>query len=372
MSNDFDDTTLPEPQPSISRRSALEYFNPAHAGNWLRRTFGTREKVYEGLKTLGWVVPLTLLIWIYAERQQLLQNPATVPNVEVLVQSNDPSRSVLFTEAGEHYVTLKLMGPQEGVRKVMDQLTQRIPRERLTLALGADGPIRDNQSVGITSLIQNLDLFKSNGVSVLEVQPPAMTINVDTEARRTVPVELPTDHPEFTTSKIDPPNVTVSGPQRVLSAANLKALLKLDGFSQLNTPGTYALQSVPVELSTPSRLHVDPTHVDATVVVSQSDITHEIPAVYVWIVATPSTLRDFNLQLADSDVSITHVVVKGPKEQINAIEKGVFNPIAELRVSQGDANNPHEIAPVFDLPPGVTVVNPEAKKPIKFTATPRG
>src|SRR5205807_2622098 len=39
----------------------------------------TRENVISNLKTLAWVVPLTLLIWIYAEREQV----ATTKDVAV-------------------------------------------------------------------------------------------------------------------------------------------------------------------------------------------------------------------------------------------------------------------------------------------------
>ena len=42
------------------------------SAEWTRFTSGfTRENIISNLKTLAWVVPLTLLIWIWAEREQV-------------------------------------------------------------------------------------------------------------------------------------------------------------------------------------------------------------------------------------------------------------------------------------------------------------
>jgi hypothetical protein len=370
MSNDFDDTTPEEAEKTdVSRRSVLEYFNPA--GYRVRRMFGTREKVIEGLKTFAWVIPLTVLIWIYAERQQLVQNPVVVPGVGVRIQNNDPSRIVQINGPEDPTFTLKLMGPQEGVRKVIDQLTQHIPREKLLLVVGANRPIQDNQRINIADAIQNQDLLKSNGVTVQEVQPPDLSVNIDILGRRSVDVHLPPDKTNMSAT-FEPAKVTVLGPESLLKdlGADLKAYPRLDGYSQLNTSGTYPLKSVPVELSAPAHLQVDPNHVDATVQVSQSDEVYEITdPVLVYVDARPVTLAKYSITFPDE--SINKVVVKGPKEQIEKIQNHEFIPRANLEISAEDAATKTSITPKFDLPPNVQVVNPEALKPINFTATQR-
>src|SRR5438309_5499896 len=47
---------------------------------WARDTFSKRQLI-SSLKSLAWVAPLTILIWIYAEREQL----AVATNVQVTV-----------------------------------------------------------------------------------------------------------------------------------------------------------------------------------------------------------------------------------------------------------------------------------------------
>jgi len=372
MPSDFDSTSSSESgKRAFSRRATLEYFNPAGAGSRFRRMFGAREKLFESVKTLMWVIPLTLLIWIYAERQQQVPNPVVVAGVGIEAQSSNTGITVHINGADEPTVTLKLTGPQEGVRRVFDELTQHIPRRKLKLVIPGNAPFGPNVPINVADSIQNQDLFKSNGVVVQEVQPAQLSLNIDTLGSRSVTVKIPPDRPDLSTTRIDPPNVTVTGPTRVLEGLDLKAYLRLDGFSQLKnpTPGEYKLQSVPVELSSAGRsLQVDPNHVDATVVVAQSDETYEIPdPVYIWIDARPVTLDDYSIKPADA--SILKVQVKGPKAQIEKIRSKEFIPVARLKISSNDAATKTSVAPEFDLPPGVEVVSESSKKAINFTAT---
>src|SRR5436305_9069569 len=49
---------------------------------WVRNTF-TRDQIASGLRSLLWVAPLTVLIWIYAEREQTTNAPVNIP-IEVV------------------------------------------------------------------------------------------------------------------------------------------------------------------------------------------------------------------------------------------------------------------------------------------------
>src|SRR4051794_8615574 len=61
------------------------------ARSWARRALA-RDRVVGSLRTLLWVAPLTLLIWVYAEREQT----ASVANVKVGIDvtSTDPGTLV--------------------------------------------------------------------------------------------------------------------------------------------------------------------------------------------------------------------------------------------------------------------------------------
>jgi hypothetical protein len=372
MSNDFDDTTPDEsPRQPISRRSTLDYFNPSNAGHSLRRWLGTREKVVEGLKTFGWVVPLTILIWIYAERQQLVQNPVVLNGVEIAIHSDDPLKTAHFNGQEKPTVTLKLMGPQEGVRKVVDQLT-RIPHEALILNVGSNQPAGNSQ-INVTDRLQPMDLFKNNGVSIQEVQPPDLSVNIDSLDHRLVPVQVPPGHPDWSAT-VDPQKVSVSGPRGLLdqleAQRNLKVYLRLDGYSQLKTSGTYPLKGVSVDSPVAARVSIDPNHVDATVQVAESDENFTlVDPVQIYILQGPDV---YDYSFHPTETSIDAVVeVKGPKDQIDLLKNKTWVPRAIIHPTLDDVEKFHrqELPPTFDLPPGVTVVNKDAFKPVKITYT---
>src|SRR2546425_10231277 len=77
----------------------------------------TRENVISNLKTLAWVVPLTLLIWIYAEREQV----ATTKDVAIPFDlvSVDPNVSVALNRAQDKNLVLELQGPQARLQDVL-------------------------------------------------------------------------------------------------------------------------------------------------------------------------------------------------------------------------------------------------------------
>src|SRR5215211_3341785 len=90
---------LPPTQPGPRPSSPLPYASAARSwrddvsAEWSRFASGfTRENVVSNLKTLAWVIPLTLLIWIYAEREQVA--PAKDVAVPFELQSVDTDRVV--------------------------------------------------------------------------------------------------------------------------------------------------------------------------------------------------------------------------------------------------------------------------------------
>src|SRR5438874_2507390 len=80
----------------------------------------TREAVISNLKTLAWVVPLTLLIWIYAEREQV----ASMKDVAVPFDlvSVDPNAVVSVRSPADKNLILELQGPQARLQDVLAKL----------------------------------------------------------------------------------------------------------------------------------------------------------------------------------------------------------------------------------------------------------
>ncbi|HEY8666900.1 MAG TPA: hypothetical protein VIL86_09555, partial [Tepidisphaeraceae bacterium] len=77
--------------------------------HWARSAF-TRENVIDQSKTLAWVIPLTFLIWVYAEREQVAKEEKFQFPIEV--RSNDANKIVTIVEPRDKKMTADLQGPQ--------------------------------------------------------------------------------------------------------------------------------------------------------------------------------------------------------------------------------------------------------------------
>src|SRR4051794_17925404 len=107
---------MPTDEPDIpkfpQRRSVVQAWHSAFTEHrWWRNTF-TRANLLEAVKNLAWVGPLTILIWVWAEREQTQE--IVLNDVPVQVMSSDPSRFV----KGDAHVSLRLKGPQATLDRV--------------------------------------------------------------------------------------------------------------------------------------------------------------------------------------------------------------------------------------------------------------
>src|SRR5688500_925653 len=81
-------TAPAQPSGKTSERRSLGRRSSALVRRWARDTFN-REQLLSSLRALAWVAPLTLLIWIYAEREQQLPGTA---RFQIVVKSADPNQ----------------------------------------------------------------------------------------------------------------------------------------------------------------------------------------------------------------------------------------------------------------------------------------
>src|SRR5438477_4433687 len=80
----------------------------------------TRDKVISNLKTLAWVIPLTLLIWVYAEREQVA--PYKDEPLPFQLVSVDPTRVITLKPNQDNNLIVDLEGPQARVQQLLQQL----------------------------------------------------------------------------------------------------------------------------------------------------------------------------------------------------------------------------------------------------------
>ncbi len=331
--------------------------------NWARYTF-SREKVINGAKTLLWVAPLTLLIWVYAEREQLTpQDNITIP---IEVTSNDPLRVVTLLRPQPSLLIATLTGPKAKVEAVKNMLHPGGSAIRIEVDRNmGTGPQRID-----AARIGNDSLLKDQGVSVSNCQPPFLDIYVDPIIEMAIPVQAPPGMATIGTVTFTPDSVQVSGPEKVLSDAN---------------SGDKRLAAIAVSLpSRPEVLSASPT--ERQVSVSDVKLTVPIENRFVKLVGATSVSAKVDLKaskeykpafipvavVADSDVldklnrykvefdsTLKDIVLAGPEEKIDMISRPDYTPqlkaLFEITLADFNSDLPRTVPLDFKLPPGVAV-----------------
>ena len=119
-------------------------------------------RVGNALRTLPWVAPLTLLIWVYAERQQERRQTVRFP---VQVALTTPDRVVVAP--AEAYVTAELRGPSVQLEKVKSRLIQGGDQ---AVTLSVEQALPPGRHDVRTSGIANDPLFRTNAVSIESIE----------------------------------------------------------------------------------------------------------------------------------------------------------------------------------------------------------
>ncbi len=294
----------------------------------------TRQKIKDFLRTMGWVAPLTVMIWIYAEREQTIESFPMPGDVAVQVISGESGRLVTVVGTAHPSVTLTLSGPQDGLEKVRDQLISGNPRGVTIEVPGYLG--LGEHSLNVVDSIQNLSIFKQHGVTVLASQPAELAITIDALAEATVKVQPDAgSQAKLNDFSFDPPEVHVSGPQSLVSRLkdehHLNVYADLSITDVLAQPGKHDLPDVPLKLEYPDGLSVSPGKVRASLDVRQSDVTYEISSVPIKVLGPPNLLKDYS---ADIDApAIYNIDVSGPPDTIQKIKDDQLTLTAVLDVT---------------------------------------
>jgi hypothetical protein len=336
----------------------LEY--SAAESKWARfaRHLPSGEQIVSFLRTLIWVAPLTLLIWIYAEREQ------------TVTVSSAPFPIEVKTTAANHIVTLsypqdgmlmpEFSGPRAKIDKVRERLVPTADGGGLQLFIDPQfGPgLHDLLTV---NQLNNHAIFKNNGITVKACNPPFLKVRVDMVKTGELPVVAPEevrkllkDDPVFT-----PPLVKVQAPSQDLDEAarwdKYYVIAQIKPEQVRNKTGTVTLDNVPIQWFYKDHVLMATQTVKATLSLKQADVEFVIPSVnvYKW---SPAGLDDqYRFEFRDS---IPNVKVVGPPDKIEVIRKEPGKHVsALLRVDTFSKEAPEENTQdlKFELPPGVDV-----------------
>jgi hypothetical protein len=334
---------------------------------WARDTF-SRDSLMSSLRSLMWVAPLTVLIWIYAEREQVAK--VTLPPFPVEVKSADPRKVVTVLNPPDGLITADVNGPRARIEAVRDALDPRVNPAPLRVEVPADlAPGRHPiDAIGIARDSR----LEGSGVSVTTTTPRVLDVLVQELAEDEAAVDVP---PEVKDRLVAPPafspaKVRVAAPREVLEAARkdgpLVAYARLDHL--LDTPGAH--NDVPVQVDVPfagrsPHVTVAPSTVRASATIKNAtEVRRVLRGVVVWPIGAPAVLKEFEVQVSPD--TLATVTVVGPEEQIRLLDAQV--PLAAVRVGREDAGEESRRKPVeaiLGLPDRVRVAPEDQKRQVE-------
>jgi hypothetical protein len=335
---------------------------------WARHTF-SGASLLSGFKSLLWVAPLSAIIWVYAE-----QNDAVTPteHVVVSVESADPSRVVHLLEPIDGKVSFVIAGTNTNCTKVSDILNSMpaLPLELPESILATPG---EHEVSG--AMINDLELFRTNGVAVSVVNPQTLRVVVEMVHGVDVEVQPAPDGMNFSAPPVfTPRTVHVTAPDSVIDAAKksneLVAYAHLDQTSEPLSPGPHEVKTVPLSLPFGDKSVMPvPSTVAAQYDIKKSDVSYVLQSVPVRVTYPPGFDDKFK---AVYDTVVTNVTVTGPEEQIRALrEDPNFQPqpwawfeINPSTDKQPDTTYPRHLH--FELPTGIHLGDQDQNRMISF------
>ena len=330
----------------------------------------SREKVSAVFKTLLWVIPLTILIWIYAERQQLAEVSGVTLPIEII--SNDPTKVFSITSPASKNIVVKLKGPRaalEQVQKLFNPLNGSVAAQ-----IPDDGtdtsPVRSIRAVRV----REDKRFADAGISVESAEPADIKFNVDTLVEKEYRVEVADPRKFGTPPKFTPETVKVRGPSRVLTNPTTTIRIEADIASAMSRAPA---SDEPIQLSDvklnviggdTANIALSPPTVAAVVTPIKAK-EDTLPTVRVMIAAPKAVLDRYLIEIIPSGVeTIPNVLVSGPEEVINRLKDNA--PVAFVEVSPAVLTEGEADVPIrYNLPPGVVLK--DERKTLRIRATPR-
>jgi hypothetical protein len=346
---------------------------------WARSTF-SRDSFLASLRSLLWVAPLTLLIWIYAEREQVV--PLKGVPVALDTRSNEVGRVVRLLSPAGGTVSLELEGPQAELEQVKDWL------ESTSVPIEVDRNLGPGEhQFPIAAQLNRLPKISSSGVTVVSSIPAEVRVFVDPIKQWDLEVKArPEDKKTLSGPQVfTPAKVRISGPQSVIEAAmqtaaaqgqSLVAYANFAPFKQqLAEPGKHSLSSVAVSPSVridDASVTVSPATVSADIeVTDKAEKTITLPYVRV-LAAYPPDVQKADQLKPVYESTIPNVIVSGPDQQIALLQEQKFVPAAIFEVRYDEVESPTPAPVMFQLPPGVHVSEQDAQRKITYTFKPRG
>lgn len=346
-----------------ARRRAAERMNLVHH----RAPLGRR--LLDVLRNLAWVVPLTLLVWLFAERENVV--PKKDIPVAVQVKSELPDRFVALVAPADKIVKIDLRGTSQRVDDARDLITRE---QGIKVVVPAATPTGREVTLPAVDVISANKILADRGITVENVQPDTLTVYVDELVSTKMQPHLPREVVSHLDGPVvfDPPTVTLKGPKADLTSTDKPAevIAQVTEAMLSKVPGEQDIAGIPVTLAkADERITISPAVVKVHVRIRSAAVTAMLQSVPVFVAAPPEFFEKYRVFPRGGFMS--RITVVGPEDQIKAIQSGEFRPRAILELSDRDVQQRLPKVPEYKLPPDVKVAREDQSRTVDYDITER-
>jgi hypothetical protein len=354
----------PEKRPTFSAAGKANHVDPNSRGG--------------AFKTFLWVAPLTALIWIYAEREQIAQYPEVSVQIKLVSKSSDRIITVLTPQDRPTKISLDVQGPRASLNELRDVLAKAPLEVNVSADVGYEGEF------SLAEAITKSDLFKTYAVTVTAARPP-VKIKVEAKGTRKIPVKVRPQDKALGTVTFEPDLVTVEGPKDQLDKLAAEGPDKFVAYADLTSfaskpPGSYN-EEVTIALGSSTFVEAVTMRetVRAKVEISKS-VSYQIPAIPIQLQISSLLLTDDKFKIT-APPTLRSVDVIGPADAIESLRQFKFPAAVVIDMNDDKRFDFSTVTTVKDfpitlrwptdyrMPKDVTVINPN--KEITITVTRR-
>lgn len=318
------------------------------------------------VKLISVAAVLSLLIWTTAN--QLISDTVEIPVTVVAEPVGDTGLIVeAIPQEGNRFM-VTFSGPKRLVDRlrVDGKLSVRIPfLEDSNVPLGPRPPIDVQRE-----LEDQAEQFY--GLHVEKVNPPRIALLIDRRRTVTMPVQVDPGNLQYEVPPaVEPAEVEVTIRELALAelAGQQRVVLEVESLlrdAPKGEPQELAGVRLPTRIADVA-VSVEPATVKLFATLRDQTTTATIPAVPVLWAASLETFNGYRLQTRDGSTLITRAItVRGPVAVVERLVEGSTR-VTGVVVLTGDLvaqTGQFDLEPVFDLPPGVELVEPV--EPVKF------
>lgn len=288
----------------------------------------TREGVMGFLRTMGVVLPVTLLIWLLAESESTRQEKV---RVELSVAAGPESARAIRVVPGQDFAGVATV-QIEGANAKVDALIGRI-RAPLRLEPGAPGVPLDpgTHAIDLQQALSQSPLLRESGVVVMAVEPATVLVQIDPVAQveAKVRVELPSGAGMEGAIEVTPATVTLRVPEPAVRQlerdGQLEVVARIPPAALVGLPEgrRSMINAVPIELPPAVRdlpgVRLMPAQVSVGLTPRARVISLVIASVPVHVRIAASELDRWEIELSPESRTLTNVTVTGPSELMETL-----------------------------------------------------